>query len=145
MTEAQLWRKVRDGLRRVDPDKVSLQLTRLENLVGRSMPDVNVFWKGREAWVELKVARPWAVKFQPGQVPWLENRSLANGRAFVLVWVEGNESLQLFAGSESGKLAEKGARGWCASATSHLARAAYNARRINWRDLLHKITWEARP
>ncbi len=71
-----------------------LHMCRVENLVMRGMGDVEGCLKGHQFWIELKCeARPTNLstnvipKFRPEQLPWLNRRAQAGGRAFVLLQV----------------------------------------------------------
>ena len=71
----------------------ALHITRIENSAGLGTPDVEGCF-GNQFWMELKCsARPAKVdtpikpKFQPQQVPWLQKRAAAGGKAFVLLQV----------------------------------------------------------
>jgi len=74
--------------------KKDLHLNRIENSVMMGMADVEGCLKGIQFWIELKCeARPSnprtkiKLRFEPAQLPWLNRRIEAGGRAFVLIQV----------------------------------------------------------
>ena len=88
MSEATLWRYLRDGLR---PLRVDMQ--RHEDLAAVGVPDVSYGARGVQGWIELKhmakftrngVKIPW----RPGQREWLQRRGAVGGRCWLLVRVE---------------------------------------------------------
>lgn len=93
--ESSLWDWLRRSWRLVP--KSELHYTRVENAAAGGIPDTEACYQGKQFWAELKVAlRPASpsdvVKvphFRTGQVMWLHNRWLVNGRAWLLLRVEG--------------------------------------------------------
>ncbi len=74
--------------------KKQLHLNRIENGVMEGMADTEGCLHGRQFWIELKCeARPSnpstkiKLRFEPAQLPWLNRRIGAGGRAFVLIQV----------------------------------------------------------
>lgn len=74
--------------------KKQLHLNRIENGVMEGMADTEGCLHGRQFWIELKCeARPSnpgtkiRLRFEPAQLPWLNRRIDAGGRAFVLIQV----------------------------------------------------------
>lgn len=57
--------------------------TRLENLVGTGMPDINGCLNGHEIWVETKLVKGNRIKFEKFQPSWIKKRVLAGGRVFI--------------------------------------------------------------
>lgn len=92
--ESSLW----GWLYRVWKDVKGLHFTRIENSASSGTPDVEGCTGGLQFWIELKIAkrpkhRHDIIKldhFRVKQVVWLHNRWLVDGRAWVLVRVEGN-------------------------------------------------------
>lgn len=78
-TEARFW----DSLRNAAP--AGAAMLRIEDSLGRGVPDVNICLNGVESWVELKIARGSKVEFQKGQLAWMVERTRAGGRCFVVV------------------------------------------------------------
>lgn len=89
-TEANLWQ----WLRKAKPELGNtLELRRVENVLEQGTPDVEGCLSGGQFWIELKCTGSnnegsMKLRFQPGQIPWLTRRTLAGGRAFVLVQVD---------------------------------------------------------
>lgn len=90
MSEANTW----SFLKKARSLGRNLHMDRLENSVSGGMPDVEGCLYGSQFWLELKFCeRPARAsthvkpKFRPGQVPWIEARHDAGGRAFVLLQV----------------------------------------------------------
>lgn len=82
MKEAtHVWQPLRDNFKKLAPD---IHLQRIENSVGNGVPDTNGCWRGREFWIELKVARGLKVELTPLQAAWLRTRALAGGNSWVL-------------------------------------------------------------
>ena len=89
--ETNLWAWLKRGRKLF---KKALHLIRIENSVLSGTPDVEGVFEGSQFWIELKVAEPQktetskiTIKFRPAQIPWIQRRSEAGGRAFVLVQV----------------------------------------------------------
>lgn len=58
---------------------------RIENTAGVGVPDVNICYKGREYWIELKVCQP-EILVRVEQWAW-HNRRMANGgKCFLLAY-----------------------------------------------------------
>lgn len=53
--------------------------------IAAGVADLNGCLSGVEAWVECKSASAWAVKFEPGQIPWINRRTRAGGRVTIAV------------------------------------------------------------
>jgi hypothetical protein len=49
----------------------------------RGIPDINYCCRGVEGWIEAKAASHWRIKFQTGQVGWIERRLDHGGRVFI--------------------------------------------------------------
>lgn len=95
MSEAAMWDAIRPVMKNLHP-------VRIENIVASGTPDVNY----THGWIELKYLGSWPVRaetivtidhFTPQQRVWLTKRSLAGGRAFLLLKVGKNDWL-LFSG-----------------------------------------------
>lgn len=97
MTESDFWLQVKAHL----PG----HLVRIENVVGVGTPDVNACWQGKEAWIELKVAKGHYIYFRSAQVVFITRRVRENGRVFVLVRYD--ETLLIFSGAELVSLSDK--------------------------------------
>lgn len=90
MAEKQLWKQLRE---KVGPYG---DLTRIENLLEKGTPDVNGSIWGVDFWLELKEIDGWPVRpatpvridhYTKEQRLWLRRRTLARGRAFLLLRV----------------------------------------------------------
>lgn len=117
MTESAFWHRVQTGLRagaKWGGALEGLRLDRIENSVGIGIADVTGVYCGCDFWIELKVARGFRVKFEPGQVAWLEGRWRCGSAAFVLVAREGNARMNrrskvyLYRGEQAGDLERVG-------------------------------------
>ena len=97
MTESDFWLQVKARL----PG----HLVRIENTAGVGTPDVNACWQGKEAWIELKVAKGHYIYFRAAQVVFMTRRAVENGRVFVLVKYD--EALLLFTGAELVSISDK--------------------------------------
>lgn len=64
--------------------KLPGHLNRIENIVSAGIPDVNACHQGREAWIELKVAKGNSVHFRSAQLAWFAKRLAAGGNIKVL-------------------------------------------------------------
>ena len=87
--ESNLWRWL--SIVRKEDD---IHIQRIENLIGRSTPDVELVIGKTQCWIELKTTlRPKKesskirIKFQDGQSSWLKKRYLLNKGAFLLVQI----------------------------------------------------------
>ena len=68
--------------------------TRIENLVGTGMSDVNGCLNGVEVWIENKLVHGNQITFQPMQPAWIIQRLMHGGRVFVLA--RKNDMLYLY-------------------------------------------------
>ncbi len=90
--ESEFWGWLRDELTMGFP---GIHIQRIESgSTASGIPDVNLCYKGIEAWIELKAAKltqrsPVKGRFdlRADQASWLEKRSRAGGKAWVLVGV----------------------------------------------------------
>jgi hypothetical protein len=82
MREAALWKLVRSNL----PG----HLQRIENLASPGAPDLNACYEGREAWIELKVAKGNYVFFRDAQIAWFAKRIKQQGKCCVLIRKDNN-------------------------------------------------------
>ena len=79
MSEANLWKQLRENLKDCD-------LQRLESgMTSRGIPDVNGCCDGKEFWIELKYTKTNKVGIRPEQVAWMLRRRKNGGRTFILV------------------------------------------------------------
>lgn len=82
MKEAEFWNGCfKWGMEKACP---GIHMNRIENLAGVGIADVNMCYKGREAWVELKMFRgagEW-IDVRTSQLSWHSKRVLAGGRCF---------------------------------------------------------------
>ena len=94
MLESGLWDTIQKNLGKTP----GLHMERIENLIGIGTPDVNLCYKGREAWVELKLLREFPKRptttvkiphFKAEQLYYLQQRTKAGGRAWLFVQVQG--------------------------------------------------------
>ncbi len=98
MSEAALWKRMKDGVLSIEK---KAHLFRIENLVGLGTPDVTFCIPvGREGFVELKHRATAPADFagtpvfpkgkglRDGQDIWIRDRCLAGGRAFIFCQVD---------------------------------------------------------
>lgn len=52
---------------------------------GRGVPDSNYCSDGIEGWIEFKLSGAWSVDLRPEQIAWIERRTRARGRVFIVV------------------------------------------------------------
>lgn len=76
LLEKDFWKEIRDHLPDVHWQRIETGQT------GGGIPDLNGCWKGREAWIELKVHPN---KLTPMQDNWIRKRREARGIAIVAV------------------------------------------------------------
>lgn len=102
--EKELWKWLSKASKAAGPD---LHMERIENSLSAGTPDVELCYKGRTAWIELKTAeRPvrdgTPVRFptRPEQVEWMNTRGKAGGACYWLLlispsyrWKEGVGSI----------------------------------------------------
>lgn len=74
---------------------------------GRGVPDVNYCVDGCEGWIEFKLTSGDWVKVRPEQVAWLEQRTRAGGRCFLMVRRK-TQQLWIFAGSDARRVMDDG-------------------------------------
>ena len=77
-----------DGLRALLADHLPhpRHLTAVETgSIRRGVPDCHVAISGVCTWIECKATRAWSIKFQPGQVGWIEAELRHGGRALLAV------------------------------------------------------------
>ena len=97
--ESSLWKWLKRAWDKLTARR--LHYTRVENAASSGMPDVEGCIDGKQFWLELKVAsRPKSADdvvviehLRPKQIEWLHNRWLVNGRAWLLLRVEGGDLL----------------------------------------------------
>tara|TARA_R100000687_G_C6416721_1_gene148997 strand:- start:514 stop:948 length:435 start_codon:yes stop_codon:yes gene_type:complete len=77
MRESSLARTLREKLGPLG------QWTRIENVVGTGMPDVNWF-PGTDIWIELKVVHGTKVFFQASQISWAKHRHKKRGSVWII-------------------------------------------------------------
>ncbi len=79
---------------------------------GTGVPDCNGCFNGVDFWIECKRTTGWAVKFQPTQVSWIEDRWAHFGKVYIAVRREneasGADQLYLYAGGDVRDLAQYG-------------------------------------
>lgn len=68
----------------VKPALKRAHVQRIESMVGRGIPDLNVCYKGKEFWIELKVYTNHKVYMRTQQIAWGMARSMAGGHVFVV-------------------------------------------------------------
>lgn len=61
------------------------QWCRIENAVGVGIPDVNFFYKGKDHWIEIKIAKGRRVVFEASQITWFTKRNTEGGEALVFI------------------------------------------------------------
>lgn len=90
MAEADLWKTLRDAM------ATEGHFDRIENMIGRGMPDVTYCIHGASGFIELKYLDHWPRQgkpvvlkhFTPQQRNWIRQRLSAEGRVFLLLEVE---------------------------------------------------------
>lgn len=94
MKESGLWTTLAVNMRK----HPRADVTRVENVVSKGMPDVNICHRGVEAWVELKHEHNFPARmttvvrfptYTNEQRLWQRLRMAAGGRVFMLVQVDG--------------------------------------------------------
>ena len=103
MRESAFWGLIKAAMHRVCP--VGMHFSRIENISGSGVPDVNMCKDGREMWIELKIARGNQVLFQPSQLAWITQHVACGGNVFVLV--RKNNEMRLYLGADAVHLAKK--------------------------------------
>lgn len=101
-TERTQWQWLSGARRELGP---ALHMDRIENLVGVGNGDVNLCYRGVEAWIEQKVAKRPARKttvlrfgspLRDSQVEWAEKRIKAGGRVYYLIQVGSGSERQMY-------------------------------------------------
>jgi hypothetical protein len=59
--------------------------SRVENVAGVGMPDINFFFNKRDIWIETKVAKGNRVIFEASQVTWFTRRNRYKGEYLIFV------------------------------------------------------------
>jgi len=75
--------KEKDFWRSLQP-KLNGHVSRVENIVGSGIPDVNICHNSIETWVELKVATGNYLLFEWAQISWFKFRRQQRGRIKVV-------------------------------------------------------------
>lgn len=100
--ESGLWRWLSGARRALGAD---LHMTRVENIIGAGMPDVEGCYQGVQFWLELKSAmRPareatpirFPTKGREDQAKWAMHRIAAGGRAWYLLQVGHGHSRTIY-------------------------------------------------
>jgi len=78
MTEHELYRWIHDHFSK------SMDVTRIENIAGSGMPDLNLCHIGFEVWLECKCLPPRLVLLRPEQYAWGVRRANHGGLVFVI-------------------------------------------------------------
>jgi hypothetical protein len=121
--ESRLWSWLSQARRVYKED---LHIDRVENSIIQGMPDVEGCLLGMQFWIELKCeTRPKnpntliKPKFQLAQIPWIEKRIAAGGRAHVLLQVgQGHAARRYLIHGSKAVLLENG---WMEQELRHLA------------------------
>lgn len=77
--ESALWQQVKNGLEDVDT-----HLSRIENVAGTGISDVNACSHGVETWLELKMFHGNDLHFRNSQRAWISRRLAVGGRVFIV-------------------------------------------------------------
>lgn len=64
--------------------------TRVENIAGVGIPDINWCYKGKDIWIESKMVRGQRITFEASQITWTKNRVKYGGDNWVLARKENN-------------------------------------------------------
>ncbi len=67
MKESYFWKTVRDGI-------LHVHWSRIENIAGTGIPDLNGCYMGREVWVELKMFSGKQIQVRSSQLVWMTKR-----------------------------------------------------------------------
>jgi hypothetical protein len=80
-------RRSDDGLRRIVQDKIPRAHWQPIETGGIApgVPDLNGVLAGTESWVECKATDTMRIKFEPGQIPWIDRRTRAGGRVWIAI------------------------------------------------------------
>ena len=100
--------KADGGLRALFHENMkTAQWTAIETgAVSRGIPDTEYcFPGGVSGWIEFKRCRGNIVKYQPGQIAWIERRARLGGRVFVAVLREKDKAILIFHGRDARILA----------------------------------------
>ena len=130
MKESDFWRLVRVSLQNVCSTDV--HLTRIENIGGGGVSDVNMCLHGSELWIELKMARGNQVQFQPSQLAWISRHIACGGRVFVLV--RKKNEMRLYLGEDAINL----------SRNLEVAPIFSTTKPFNWRGLVDTLVGMAK-
>lgn len=91
MRESYFWKTVRDGVQHV-------HWSRIENIAGTGIPDLNGCYLGREVWLELKMFSGRQIQVRSSQLVWMTKRIQVGGR--VLLMARTPNEIWLFEGHE---------------------------------------------
>lgn len=92
MTEVDVWEKMNSILGK------HAHLTRVENAITFGIPDVDLCYKGKQDWVELKIVKNGAILFRPSQIAWYVRR-IKIGKGDTFIFAEHNGTGYLFLAS----------------------------------------------
>jgi hypothetical protein len=82
-TEAALWQLVKKN--------ISGHLIRVENTAGSGTPDVHACYKGRETWIELKLAHGNFISFRASQISFFAKRCILQYGKVKVLWRKKDE------------------------------------------------------
>lgn len=99
MRESGFWKKLRESL------KLDM-MERVENKIAAGWPDVFILHNEKTTWIELKIEKkfPARINFEPAQPNWLCDYSKIGGRCFVFLFVEDENLIYVWKGSDSRQL-----------------------------------------
>ena len=60
------------------------QWTRIENIAGAGIPDVN-WYPGQDVWIELKATTTNRISFQASQISWGRRRHKSGGKVWIVI------------------------------------------------------------
>ena len=152
MSEKSLWSLTRTGIKGEVPSH-ELHLERIENAAGAGTPDVNYCIRGTAGWVELKYIDEWPKRedtlvavdhFTKEQRIFLHNYSMAGGRCFVWIQVDGEYFLfdGLRASMYLGHRSKSNDNGWRRSDFYTEAICVFVKGNIRWYDVVHFLEGE---
>lgn len=95
MTETGFWASIREPFH-----KYAGHVTRVENIAGNGIPDVDICLNGASAKVELKVATGSKIHIQHTQRVWWEARKKAGGIHAVFVLVRTKDRVMLYTAND---------------------------------------------
>ncbi len=76
--ESKLWHALKDKI----PTQAHVQ--RIENTIERGTPDLNIFYMGKDYWIELKIEENSKLYLRKEQAVWAARRHMSGGTSYVI-------------------------------------------------------------